>query len=62
MKRKKEPNYLLTYLISIVLSLLIHYFFIANSSIHTTLQVFIVFVIFTIFMGIPGVLSEYYNK
>ena len=49
---KKEPNYVLRFVISISIVLLIHYFLISRFNIHPTLHVLISFILFWIILAI----------
>ena len=49
---KKEPNYVLRFVISISIVLLIHYFLISRFNIHPTLHVLISLILFWIILAI----------
>jgi len=57
-KEVKEPNYILFYLISMIISLIAHYFLLSKTNLHPTLQVFISLLIFTLFLGGISMLDE----
>ncbi|MFA4953179.1 MAG: hypothetical protein WC584_03080 [Candidatus Pacearchaeota archaeon] len=52
MAKKKEPNYLLWYIISVTVTLILHYFLLNSSNLMPIIQVAISFAIFTVIMGI----------
>jgi len=52
MRKIKEPNYLIPYFISILITILLNYFFLVPLKIHPTVQILIAFIIFTLIMGI----------
>ena len=55
---KSKTNYLLIITISAVLVLLFHYFFLATSNIHPTIQVFISFVLLLLIAGVITLVKE----
>jgi len=57
-KEVKEPNYLLFYLVSVLIALVAHYFLFSKTNLHPTLQVFISFLIFSASMGIITLIGE----
>lgn len=46
MKKAKEPNYILMFILGIIIVLIIHYSIISKFSLHPTLHVFISFILF----------------
>ncbi|MEK6825774.1 MAG: hypothetical protein AABY00_03235 [Nanoarchaeota archaeon] len=50
----KELNYIFIFVTGIILILLIHYFILLSFQLHPTLQVFISFILFWIWLGIAS--------
>ena len=56
--KNKEPNYFLWYILSVAMTLLFNYLFIANIKTHPTMQLFLSFLFFTFLLGGIMILVE----
>lgn len=52
MAKTKEPNHVLIFISGIVIVLLLHYFVILRFNLHPTIQVFISFILFWIWLTV----------
>ena len=62
MKKRKEPNYLLIYVLSLIITIGLHYLIFSGISIHPTINLIIGFFIFTIVMALIMGIAERLNK
>ena len=58
MTKTKEPNYVLTFSSGIAAVLLVHYFILLKFNLHPTVQVFISFILFWIWLSVIAMLSK----
>jgi len=58
MVNRREPNYVLIFLLGVIIVLIIHYFIILRFNLHPTLQVFISFILFWIWLSIVAMIPK----
>jgi len=60
--KKSEKRAILVFLFSMVLTILIHYFFISKFNLHSTIHVVISLILFWIFLSISSLIKKKKNK
>ena len=58
MAKAKEPNYVLIFVLGIIVVLILHYFVILRFDLHPTVQVFISFILLWIWLAVVAMLPR----